>query len=73
MVGEFKDDQLQYHSHYVSVNQGGETSAWIWKFGILNGNAQEVWGDLVGSIYGARAGDVTRGKRKAVKFLIKVL
>ena len=70
-LGQFKDDQLQSHSHYVAVNTGGETSAWIWKFGIVNGYAQDVWGDLVGGTYGARAGTVTRGKSVGVNYIIK--
>ena len=69
--GQAKDDQLQTHNHSVAVNTGGETSAWIWKFGIVDGYAQDVWGALVGSVSGARAGSTTRGKRKAVYFYIK--
>ena len=69
--GQAKDDQLQNHTHYIPTNQGTEQSQWVWKFGLVNGYAQDYWGDLIQGVYGARVGDVTRGKRKAVFVYIK--
>ena len=71
MVGEFKDDQLQNHGHggNVAVIAGPATvfaaSTGNWMRGISDSER------LVQSSY--RRGDVTRGKRKGVKYIIKVL
>lgn len=67
MVGEFKDDQLQDHVHSgrnkaSAFNQGASTEATR----TIEGNT----GNVTSS---ARHGDVSRGKRKGVKFIIKVL
>lgn len=70
MVGEFKDDQFQKHEHKVLSNQGSAGGA--------GGGVQasstpgNFWTQEVNGA-GQRSGNVTHGKQKGVKFLIKVL
>ena len=65
-VGQFKDDQLQDHSHKVRLGSGGDGLA-------ASGASVLLADDRVQGAYNARIGDITRGKRKGVKYLIKVL
>ena len=77
MVGQYKNDQLQNHTHYV-----GDTS---W----MNTTTATIAGDtnyfpkmypyktgatiFANEISTGRHGTVTRGKSKGVKYIIKVL
>ena len=71
-VGEFKDDCLQTHKHGYSRMQGGSprfvniTSVTDYFF--YQGTQDYSTGDNTG-----RSGDVTRGKRTGVKYIMKVL
>lgn len=70
MVGQFKDDRLQDHNHnYIAV-----TDSWS---GTQGAATRSVWNTVIGPTYGvnagARYGNTTRGKRKGVKFIVKVL
>ena len=72
-LGEFKDDQLQKHSHTYPVSYPGTLGS--------NGNipysnsSSADRHDVTSWLSGGRIGtpDVTRGKRKGVIYLIKVL
>ena len=73
MVGQFKDNQVQYHSHAIPVyarsgSAGTSTAPNLQAGG--NGYGLE-WQDMVTSNDGT--GPVTRGKRKGVKYVIKAL
>ena len=73
MVGQFKDDQLQNHAHSVIIYGGGGSNGVI---STTTGSPYREYTD--GAYYNAgnrdpRYGNVTRGKRKGVKFIIKVL
>ncbi len=65
-LGQFKDDQLQTHQHAVCCNVYGPhfdhgmntPSGYYYNDGYTSGNT-------------GRGGDVTRGKRKGVNFIIK--
>lgn len=79
MVGEFKDDQLQTHIHDLSSLDGSinfpetsqQSSGGTGKIVVSSGVA---FTNLVARYMGdSRNGTVTRGKRKGVNFIIKVL
>lgn len=64
-VGEFKDDRVQTHTHgftgsWASLSSGG-TGA------IIQQGSMSTYGNT------GRSGNTTRGKRKGVKYIIKVL
>ena len=68
-VGQFKDDQFQSHVH---------NSTWHRASGVYmsaSGGAYQFQDSNDATTNGAtgRIGTTTRGKRKAVKFIIKVL
>ena len=68
-VGEFKDDCIQNHTHRINWNGSGSG------YGVAvsqnwNGEAEA---NIVNNINVGRVGFVTRGKRKGVKYIIKVL
>ena len=68
-VGQFKDDRLQDHTHsvyYQGVSIGAGFYAHSLETQTLNSQTRGV-----GPSY--RHGDTTRGKRKGVKYIIKVL
>ena len=67
-VGQFKDDCLQDHSHPLSARQNGVS----YNEG-LEINGYTTWNKSTGGVQSARKSTITRGKRKAVKFIIKVL
>lgn len=72
MVGEFKDDALQYHTHTTKINvgvgyQGGTARVTV----ASSGSGEFSYTSNIGQ--SARLGDTTRGKRKGVKYIIKVL
>lgn len=62
-LGEFKDDQLQDHAHYLFSNLGG--NLYVARGGDYYYNAGSP------PVTVGRAGLVTRGKRKGVNFIIK--
>lgn len=66
--GQAKDDQLQNHTHKIpNNNQGNGANGGPNTNGVTNlYNSIETF-----EVNGARKGDVTRGKRKAVYFYIK--
>lgn len=70
-VGEFKDDQLQDHSHTIEAGAG----TWSWaRYGIehnesTNGRNGPLH-PLVDSNF--RTGSVTRGKRFGINYIIKI-
>lgn len=68
-VGKFKDDQLQSHTHQVTIPGLGMSGA--------NGSNRYadtyLFNQGTNGMFYCRYGDVTRGKRKGVKFIIKVL
>ena len=70
LLGEFKDDQLQDHYHRTNGRtQGtGHKSGNEWPILSPDGNTANAT-----TIYSGRHGVVTRGKRKGVTYLIKVL
>ena len=70
MVGEFKDDQLQSHHHHIQTFQNAGTSPSIGRL-VVNGTDPRFFD--TGTPFDAREGDVTRGKHKGVRFIIKVL
>ena len=66
-VGQFKDDSVESHKH--SGTFGMVPNAYI-----ANGGDRVYFGQIgETSQMSGRANSVTRGKRKAVKFIIKVL
>lgn len=79
-VGQYKDDQVGYHKHYIGVNgdpnypmgYGAE-----WSSSYSNGVAKTATTRGIAiattSIYSGRNGTVTRGKRLGAKYIIKVL
>ena len=79
MVGQFKDDQLQTHGHYVvdsyfSVKTGygmssGSNAGIGDKLSAVNGDRYWVAKD----VYSGRQSTTTHGKQKGVKYIIKVL
>ena len=65
--GQAKDDQLQDHTHKYTIT----ADSWS---GIQGSSTRNLYTQAVGitqGVNGARAGTVTRGKRKAVYFYIK--
>ena len=67
--GEFKDDQIQSHTHpdsliYSNIGSDGINS------GYVKGNKSDDTG-IGGKVSGARTGDTTHGKQKAVYVYIK--
>jgi hypothetical protein len=67
LVGEFKDDRFQTHTHYI-VGQGSNPTA-VPNCGIsYSGDTA-----LIANQHTGRNGSTTRGKRKGVKYIIKVL
>ena len=65
MVGQFKDDQLQEHHHMGMYNKYPNGIYYMQEGSHGTANTSNV--------QNARKGDVTRGKRKGVKYIIKVL
>lgn len=71
-VGEFKDDCLQYHTHQTKINVGVGYQGGTSRVTVASGGTGEFsYTSNIGQ--SARLGDTTRGKRKGVKFIIKVL
>lgn len=73
-VGQFKDDQLQNHTHFICQESGdtgpyGGTS-FICR-SIYSNSYGEVSTGLVKSSY--RSGNSTRTKQKGVMYIVKVL
>ena len=68
-VGQFKDDQFQSHYH----NQTWHLSPGLLVDNMNIGYEFNAQNDLTTNYPSGRNGTVTRGKRKAVKFIIKVL
>lgn len=69
MVGQFKDDQVQDHSHMTHQQaSSGERGYWYDSNFAYIGNTM-----LTDDMYNGRRGSITRGKRKGVKYIIKVL
>jgi hypothetical protein len=75
LVGEFKDDCLQNHEHYVSPYLlYNPSSGWTGPgIGIGNTSTSPHDNIIIGDATNGRVGTTTHGKQKAVKFLIKVL
>lgn len=75
MVGQFKDDQLQKHKHWnnPAVNFGAAGSATSNFGGVQLGSVFASYLQTNGVENDVRYGDVNRGKRKGVKYIIKVL
>ena len=70
-MGEFKDDQLQSHRHkYTHNTYSGDQNGGGHVTGMQSSYTEEPAND---NKYKCRTGDVTRGKRKGVKYIIKVL
>lgn len=69
--GEFKDDQLQDHTHIIyNTNPGGTIPESPIEFTVDNGSTGFEQ-KIVGYTRNARAGDITHGKQKAVYVYIK--
>lgn len=66
--GEFKDDQLQDHKHYTSADSGGTSQVWGFTSSV---NGQIAGWDTGYVKVGARFGETTHGKQKAVYVYIK--
>ena len=73
MVGEFKDDQLQDHYHSAGNGRFLQTGGSSPAYALGNNGGSDSATGRVFETSSLRKGDVTRGKRKAVKFIIKVL
>ena len=84
MVGEFKDDQIEKHTHIISeegynerrlINLAYQTGATGWP--VANAPSITNGSDIAeaNTIKKGRTSntDVTRGKRKGIKYIIKVL
>lgn len=67
-VGQFKDDQLQDHLHFRHTVVGAGSAA----ANVCGGYVDGGWLDPP-YVREGRKGDTTRGKRKGVKYIIKVL
>ena len=67
----FKDDQIQDHLHNFigGYGAGSKGSSWL----RTDGNNPNTQWYAVREISVGRAGTVTRGKRKGVKYIVKVL
>lgn len=65
MVGEFKDDALQQHKHVGTYNN--------YPNGVLYLTSGNQGMGTTGNVSDARTDKITRGKRKGVKYIIKVL
>lgn len=73
-VGQFKDDQVQQHKHYIpgyTQNSQASITTYADVTGDINNNGTSQFYSL--NIANARTGTTTRGKRKAVKYIIKAL
>jgi len=73
-VGQFKDDQVQNHKHYLPPYTAISQTA-VSSYADMTSNITD---DSTSGYYSlnmanGRKGSVTRGKRKAVKYIIKVL
>lgn len=72
-VGKFRDDQFQSHVHFAYLNNtAGQTPPAPMDYSITIGT-KGYNGNLVGGPRDSRAGAVTHGKQKGVKYIIKVL
>ena len=80
MVGEFKDDRIQKHQHYISIqNNGinlvthgnGSDTGWHTTLSVTQ-NGSRLYASNQSMSY-CRVGDTTRTKSKGVKFIIKTL
>ena len=78
MVGQFKDDCIQYHEHDLfindtRVNQSGVVGSDYYVTSIAHAQSKD-WGRIAAKeIVAGRVDTVTHGKQKGVKFIIKVL
>lgn len=74
-VGQFKDDQVQNHTHNVVAVNSSQNKAVMLGSGSSGFGCASSGSDPFVYEQGqnGRKGDVTRGKRKAVKYIIKVL
>ena len=70
-VGEFKDDCFQEHRHYMYSDGAGSNIYAAQVLTLKNGDVNYASG--VGPVSSGRVRDVTHGKRKGVKYIIKVL
>ena len=77
MVGEFKDDCLQDHLHYSSIDfPNGDLMIWNnpnGNYAYSGAGNQFSLSNKGGGIYNSRSTTVTHGKQKGVKYIIKVL
>ena len=79
MVGEFKDDCFQNHAHYIFITDAIHYQLYRSYDGAFGYNGlQETNGNVeyplwVHETAKGRGEDVTRGKRKGIKYIIKVL
>ena len=71
MVGEFKDDRVQSHDHGMYSSQASTDGSGAFSGLAKNGVGFHNFGDT--NSMNGRKGDTTRGKRKGVKYIIKVL
>ena len=81
-LGQFKNDQLQNHEHFLWTDRNdqneyharGDVSGHIGNNYIVREQRNEEWIQGIRTDkLNARTGTVTRGKRKGVKYIIKVL
>lgn len=70
-VGEFKDDQLQRHDHKIGISQHPFTSNKNSAYAALNEFV--YYSGYTNDGYDGRFGTTTHGKRKGIKYIIKVL
>lgn len=77
MVGQFKDDNFKHHAHGLTVLRDSTIGAWYGTSDTNNFSAPGISGGTVSwtarTTAGAGSGNVTRGKRKGVKYVVKVL
>ena len=78
MVGEFKDDRVQTHSHGLQINYplGNGAYSGVTGWTVTNQGSVGDCGIILGTATQAnngRNGNTTRAKSKGVKYIIKVL
>jgi hypothetical protein len=75
LVGEFKDDQVQQHSHNVTAVNASQNKARTLGSGDAGFGCSNAGGNPFVYEQGqdGRRGTVTRSKSKGVKYIIKVL
>ncbi len=77
MVGQYKDDAFKAHSHALTILRDPTVGGWYGTSDNNNFSAPGISGGAVAwtsrTTAASGVGNVTRGKRKGVKYIVKVL